>query len=441
MGKGKFFRYAPTVLLFGIICVSCSGLNTPTPTATVPPTRTPTPGPPTPTPTLDPRPSETSVPDVEGTVRVWLDWSLEEIQALEPHLTDFQELFPLVQIEISYFPPEEILERFREAVVDGIGPSILIGNSQWASKLNAEGLVREISDRVSSDIEDIISSVAWESVREGRSFFGLPFSMDGIVLYRNSNLIDAPVDTIELMREMLDELEPENKVGAFVDIGFLYTGAHFSTCEGQFVNLAGELELTHKSLECWLRLLKTFSNSSRAVQNSDLDFNSFISGGSAWLVDGSGRADEIITGIGVDGIAIDRWPQYAAVGNALNGYIWTRNIYFSNTINEAEFDAAWLIARYLLTEDVQGSIAHASLGRQYPVLTDLEYQTDWLQQMMSSLHRGIPLPPDPVLSFFSEELEPAAFDVVRRRYDPYWITQWAMSNITTTLSFRGGRIE
>jgi hypothetical protein len=94
-----------------------------------------------------------------------------------------------------------------------------------------------------------------------------------------------------------------------------------------------------------------------------------------------------------------------------------------------------------LTEEVQSSLAQADSGRQLPVLRDLEYDSEWLQEMMNVLHGNIPLPEDPVFQFFSEELEPAAFDVVRRRYDPYWITQWAMSNITRTLSFRGGKIQ
>jgi maltose-binding protein MalE len=381
------------------------------------------------------------MPDAEGTVRIWLDWSLEEIQAIGPHLDSFQELFPLVQIEVSYYTPDEILDSYRRAILNGEGPSILIGKSNWARELFAAGMVQTISDRVSADMEETISPIAWESVQEGRTFFGLPLSMDGIVLYRNHGVVEAPPETIEFMQEVQGDLELDGKVAAVIDLGFLYSGAFFRTCEGQFVESDDSLALTHSALECWLRLLKSLSESGSGIQNSDLDYNSFLAGDSAWLVDGTWRVDEIISALGEDSVAIDPWPRYSAVGSNLTGYAWTRNIYFSSALSDQEFDAAWIFARYLLTEEVQSSLAQADSGRQLPVLRDLEYDSEWLQEMMNVLHGNIPLPEDPVFQFFSEELEPAAFDVVRRRYDPYWITQWAMSNITRTLSFRGGKIQ
>jgi maltose-binding protein MalE len=442
MGIQINYRHAIAALLISIIGMSCSSPGTLTPTVPASsPTFTPSPEPPTPSVTIDPRPTETSVPDVEGSVRIWLDWSLEEIQAIKPNFDEFHELFPHVQIEISYYAPEQILEDYRQAVLDGNGPSILIGKSQWASDLFAAGMVRDISDRVSAEMEEIITPVAWESVQQGRIFFGLPFSIDGIVLYRNPMIIDAPPDTVDVMREVHGELTLENKAGAIVDIGFLYTGAFFSTCEGQFVQSDDSLGLTHKALECWLRLLEALGESGSGIQNTDLDFNSFLAGEIGWLIEGSWRVDEIISEFGVGGVAIDPWPTYSTAGNNLAGYAWTRNIYFSSSMGDQEFDAAWLFARYLLTEDVQGSLAHAESGRQLPVLTNLDYESGWLPGMMDVLHGSIPLPEDPVLQFFSEELEPAAFDVVRRKYDPYWISQWAMSNITRALSFRGGKIQ
>ena len=75
------------------------------------------------------------------------------------------------------------------------------------------------------------------------------------------------------------------------------------------------------------------------------------------------------------------------------------------------------------------------------MLSDLNFEAIWLQDMMNAMQENIALPREVIFSVFSEELEPAAFDVVRRGYDPYWITQWAMSNIVKALTFRSGELQ
>jgi ABC-type glycerol-3-phosphate transport system substrate-binding protein len=381
------------------------------------------------------------MPDIEGSVQIWLDWSAEEIQAITPHLNSFREMFPLVQIEVSFYRSDEILQSFTQGVLEGNAPDILIGKSQWGKLLHEEGLVRNISDRIPPEMVEIIYPVAWESVKTGNTFFGLPLSMEGIVLYRNPEIVDETVDTIEMMAETLGDLEGENKIGAVVELGFLYTGAYLSTCDGEFFDQEGQLTLTHKAVECWLRLLKVFGESGSNTQNTDLDLNTYLNGGSGWLVEGSWMVDELISELGEENIAIDPWPKYSAVDKNLTGYAWTRNIYFSSSTTDQVFDAAWIFARYLLTEEVQTSVAQAQNGRQFPVLTELNFETSWIQEMMDAMRENIALPHELTLSFFTEELEPAAFDVVRRKYDPYWLAQWAMSNIERALIFRGGRLQ
>jgi ABC-type glycerol-3-phosphate transport system substrate-binding protein len=420
--------------------VSCSPQVSEAPTAEpIHSTSTPTAIPPSPTPTVPPTP--TSVPDVEGTVQIWLDWNAEEIQALAPHLTTFREMFPLVQVEISYYTPGEILEKYRQAISDGNPPDILIGRSDWGRQLYAEGYLRSINDRIPPELIEIIYPVAWDSVRDGNSYYGLPLSIHGVVLYRNPELVSSPAESLEMMNGSASDLEEENALVAVVELGFLYTGAYFSTCEGEFLDVEGELSLTHKAVECWLRLLETFSQSGSGTQNTDFDMDTFLAGESAWLVEGSWRADEIISKLGRDRVAIDPWPLYAAVERPLTGYAWTRNIYFHSSIANQDFDAAWVFARYLLTEEVQTSVAQVNNGRQFPVLSDLNFEAIWLQDMMNAMQENIALPREVIFSFFSEELEPAAFDVVRRGYDPYWITQWAMSNIVKALTFRSGELQ
>jgi ABC-type glycerol-3-phosphate transport system substrate-binding protein len=436
--KNTIVLFLQAVILL-LVYSACSSQPTLTPTIEPTPANpTPTSSPLPPTPTADPRPTSTEVPDAQGTVQVWLDWTTGEIQALTQHLNEFRELFPSVQIEIAYHTPDEILESYRVAVLDGSAPDILVGDASWGRDLFAEGMIRNITDRIAPEMIELVHPVAWDGVRKANSTFGLPFSIQGIVLYRNPNIVSTPATSIEAIAQSLDELEIENKVGANVELGFLYTGAYFSTCEAEFLDLDGQLAMTGRDIECWLRLLQTFGEAGSGTQNSDEDLEAFLAGNSAWLVDGSWHLDDFLDEFGEEGIAIDPWPVYAELGRKLAGYAWTRNIYFSAINTNTEFDAAWVFARYLLTEEVQSSIAQDAKGRQLPVLHELSFETRWLQEMMDAMRENIAIPQEAIYALFSEELEPAAFDVVRRKYDPYWSSEWAMLNIVKALTFWSG---
>lgn len=436
--KNTIVLFLQAVLLL-LVSSACSSEPTSTPTIE-PALANPTPisSPLPPTPTVDPRPTSTEAPDAQGTVQVWLDWTAGEIHALTRHLNEFRELFPSVQIEIAYHTPDEILESYRIAVLNGSAPDILVGDASWGRELFAEGLIRNITDRIAPGMIELVHPAAWDSVREANSTFGLPFSIQGIVLYRNPNIVSTPATSVEAIAESLDELEIENKVGAKVELGFLYTGAYFSTCGVEFLDLDGKLTMTGRGIECWLRLLRTFGEAGLGTQNSDEDLEAFLAGNSAWLVDGSWQVNDLLDEFGEEGIAIDQWPMYAALGRKLAGYAWTRNIYFSPINSNTEFDAAWVFARYLLTEEVQSSIAQDANGRQLPVLNELSFETRWLQEMMDAMKGNISIPQEAIYALFSEELEAAAFDVVRRKYDPYWSSEWAMINIVKAHTFWSG---
>ena len=138
------------------------------------------------------------------------------------------------------------------------------------------------------------------------------------------------------------------------------------------------------------------------------------------MVDGSWRADPLIAALGVDNIAIDPWPVYTPSGRRLSGYAWTNNIYFGSSSQGQNFDVAWVLARYLLTQDVQLSLGDSRSGRQFPVIKEAEFEEIWLQEMLVALRDDIPLPLYPQFEIFIDILEPAIFDVARRGYEPYW---------------------
>jgi arabinogalactan oligomer/maltooligosaccharide transport system substrate-binding protein len=407
----------------------------PTHTATAEVTSTASPVP-TPTEIIEtPEPTSTKLPDVQGEVSIWLDWTEQELMVLYSHLEAFQDRFPEIQISISYFPTDELLDRYRAAAQESKEPTILIGPTDWSQQLIQDGTIRDIRARVTEDFLGSFYPVALEGVEFNQSIFGLPLSMEGILLYRNRSLVSESPATLDDLVDLAQQLEGEDLMGIQLDLGFLQTGAFLQACGGELLDMNGELSLSLDAGECWLKMLRQFREAGSVTIHSDDDLQRFESGQAAWLVDGSWNCPRIMQALGAEQVAIDPWPVYAPTGNELQGYAWSHNLLFSASATEQDFNAAWILARYLLTPEVQEDFALSTLGQHVPVLKSVPTSERWLQEIMAAMGMNISLPRYPEFSIFTKHLELAAIDVARRGYDPYYVIRWVHLNIEKDLRF------
>jgi len=423
-------------VLFGLILASCRPTDiqptlsstqqlTPTPSALPSPTEV----------IVTPEPAPTNEPIVKGNVSIWLDWSQDELAVLEPHLAAFQEKFPEIQISISYFPPDALLDRYRMAAEKGQEPTILLGPSDWTRVLSQDGFIRDVHGRTTQEFFETIQPVAWEGVTRSPFILGLPFSMEGIVLFRNKELIAESPESLDDLVKSAETLEGEEQFGIMMDVGFLYTGSFLQTCDGGLLDPDGNMLLTVKAGQCWLEILDQWRLAGSAVQNSDQDLDAFKTGQAAWLVDGTWNAQQIMAALGEEKIAVDPWPIYSPTEKALTGYAWSRNIFFGTSSPGEDFDAAWILARYLLTPEVQTDFGESTGGLHIPVLLSVPTVQPWLQELIVVMGSNIPLPLLPEFNIFSEHLEVAAYDVSRRGYDPYNAILWVHPKIEKDLRY------
>jgi arabinogalactan oligomer/maltooligosaccharide transport system substrate-binding protein len=419
-----------------IMMASCQSIGIePSATATVQVTSTATPVP-SPTLTITPaEPTPTKLPDVQGEVSLWLDWTQKELEVLYPHLEVFHEMFPEIQISVSFYPSDELLDRFRAAVLEGKEPTILLGPTDWSEQLRQDGSIRDIHGRMTEDVLELFHPVALEGVSFNQSIYGLPLSMEGILLYRNRSLVSESPDTVDELVSLTQELDGEGLVGIQLDLGFLQTGAFLQACDGELLDANGELSLTLKAGECWLKILQQLRLAGNVTVNTDDDLQIFEAGQAAWLIDGSWNSARIMEALGAEQVAFDPWPVYSPTEKVLNGYAWSRNVYFSASAQEQDFNAAWILARYLLTPEVQVDFALSTFGQHVPVLKSVPTQERWLQELITAMGMNIPLPRFPELRIFIEHLEIAAVDVARRGYDPYFVIRWEHLNIEKALRY------
>jgi len=432
--KNGGWRFALAIMgLFMTACHPSDLQPTSTPTLDVTPTISALP-----VPTeidITPQPTSTQEPIVRGDIRIWLDWSQADLAVLIPHLENFQEKFPEIKISISYFPSDELLDRYRSAAESSQEPTILFGPSEWTRQLSQEGFIRDIHGRTTQEFIESIQPIAWEGVTRSPFILGLPFSMEGIVLYRNQELISEAPQSIDDLVESAGDLDGDEQIGIVLDVGFLYTGSFLPTCDGEFIDPSGSLLLTLEAGQCWLEILDQWPLAGSATQNSDQDLEAFVDGRAAWLVDGTWNAQEIIAAIGEEQLAVDPWPVYSPTEKVLAGYAWNRNIYFGTNSTEENFDAAWILARYLLTPEVQIDFGESTRGLHVPVLRTVQTVQPWLQELIAAMASNIPIPQFPDFNIFAEELEVAAYDVSRRGYDPYYSILWVHPKIEKALRY------
>lgn len=405
------------------------------PTDTQAPSATPTRIPTTAEPTI------TKSPDVEGKISIWIDWTQAEIATLATILEAFQESFPQVEISLVYFPPEQLADRFRAAAANGEQPTLIVGESKLGLTLLDEKYIQDIREHVTEELLRSIRPVAWEGVSVDNTVMGLPLSLEGVILYRNANLIPASPVTLEDLAKASKGLREQNQAGTILDVGFLYSGSFLSACDGALLGVDGNLALTLKSAECWLRVIAKWREAGSVVLNSEEDLLAFEAGEAAWLIDGTWQADRLLSAVGADHLSIDPWPKYATTGKQLSGFAWTRNIYFGSTSAEKDFNAAWVLTRYLLTPEVQIQLASARSGRQIPVLADISFEERWQQELKVALDGSVPLPLYPEFKYFNDYLEQAAYDVGRKGYDLLYCAEWAYRKIEQDLARYSSREE
>jgi maltose-binding protein MalE len=371
------------------------------------------------TPIATPSPSPPPRYNVEGDVHLWLSWAPEELRSLELVIEGFRQEYPGVTVYVSFYPPEEVRAAFERAGESGQPVSLLLGPAEWGPSLFEQGLVRDLSVRITSDLHESIQPLAWSQVAYRGAVVGLPLELQGVVLYRNRALVRSPVGSLEEMLNTAGELRTSEVVeGAALDMGFMYSASQIAPCGGNISFERDTPVLTPESGLCWLSLLSELGSAGPVTFDSDEDRELFVAGKAAWYWDGTEVARELNRELGVGNLVIDPWPRDDERGLDLAGFVWSENIYFAASSSAQETEAAWVFASYLLTRQAQATLAEVHGAGHLPVLKDLRLETDLQTEAMTALLQGVAFPLEPEHTRYMGQIEDAARMVTEGRGEP-----------------------
>ena len=314
---------------------------------------------------VTPKPEKTSE-TLSGTVSIWHSFDESQLPALVQIITDFQVDHPDVLFDVLYIPVQDIKTRFEQEVNEGRGPTILLGPAEWGPSLLDAGHIVNVSDVISNALANSLNQPALSSARYKNKFTGIPYAIQGVVLFRNKEIITIDPTTFEELTTLAQASTQGEIIGTILDRSFLLSGGHLLGLGGQFSDKAGNPAFNNQKGQDWIQLLKDFELAGPTDSNSDQDLQAFKEGRVGWIIDGTWNTPTLIESIGVENLTIDTWPAYSE--GALSGFVFSDQLFISSSAKNDHLAASQEFIKHFLSPQSQSLLAKIGL---IPAVTDV----------------------------------------------------------------------
>lgn len=382
-------------------------------------------------PPSSPSPSPTITPDIlQGTITIWHSLSDEEIQTIVRIIADFQDLYPDTQFDVLYLPENILLDRYKMAVQEGRGPAILVGPAEWGPELSGGGWVVDLADMVSPELEDRINAAAFKAGTVARNdpqnavLAGIPFIMDGVVLYRNSSLILFAADSWETLLIESQSITQGEVIGGYLERGFYFSGGHLEGLGGLLINPDDTPAFNSEKGMEWLALLQSFEFAGATDFLTENDLERFMRGQVGYVIGLTTNREQLADAIGSQNLEIDPWPSFGE--GYLSGYLFPRLVYLNSRSDEYTQRLAWMFTEFMLAPSSQKYFTE--IGR-IPAVLDARPDDPLIAQSINAMKGNVASPPPDLVELYRTALDEALLAVFSGGLTP----QEALANAETVI--------
>ncbi|MEA3439565.1 MAG: extracellular solute-binding protein [Chloroflexota bacterium] len=309
--------------------------------------------------------------DTQKTIRIWHAWDEPYVPALVEIISNFQEINPNVHFDVLYIPGENLLERYIEEARAGAGPSLLLGPAEWGAILYDEGLIDDLDDKFDVDVFERFNPAALNQMRYKDAIMGLPYQIDGVVMFRNGSIIPESADTFDELVSLAQSFSQGEIIGAVLDRGFFFSGGHLDGVGGSLMDEDGNPAFNDPQGVEWINLLIDFELVGPTTYLSERDQELFQAGSIGIIIDGTWNTELHAEAIGKENLVIDPWPVYG--DGSLSGYVRAEDQFLNSQLSANNLDITLEFMQYFSSPDAQTILAAAGM---IPAVTDLQLVGD-----------------------------------------------------------------
>lgn len=354
------------------------------------------------TPTLTP-----SLPT--GTVSIWHSLQDDELPALLRPIDDFRKANPGVQFDVTYIPSLDLRAAYEQAALQGRAPTVLVGAADWGPSLYDQGLVADLSSLAPQDLLDRLNPAGVETGRYKDALLGLPLYLEGVVLFRNGAIAPIGPATFDELVTFAQSATEGGAVGAILDRGFAYSGAHLNGLGGKWINPDGTPAFNDENGLEWVALLGAFEQVGPVEYQSDNDLQLFKEGRVGMITDGTWQSQNLAEAIGADNLVIDPWPLVS--GGALSGFVRADSVFLNPRALDEDHQVSWEFVKTLFTPQSQAGLAQVGF---IPAIdpaqitaagAEAKIEDPLISQAMAALAGGAAYPSHPQFSIYLPYLD------------------------------------
>ncbi|MFZ5917197.1 MAG: sugar ABC transporter substrate-binding protein [Chloroflexota bacterium] len=409
--KKTLFSLLALLVIASLLVTACA--KTETPTATPEPTK------------AEAEPTKVEEMTLQGTVTLWHAWKESEIPALTKVIEAFQAEYPDVTFDVLYVPFDDLRGKFETAAATGGGPTVLVGAADWGPALYDAELVADISSMATEEFLRTINPAALGAVRYRDALIGLPQTIKGVVMFRNTSIIAQAPATFDDLVAAAKAATAGDVVGADLEYGFFFAAAHLNGVGGLLMDDKGNpLFNDEKGVE-WLNLLNSFKEAGPTEYYTDNDVNLFKAGKAGLIIDGTWNMTGLVEAIGADNLAIDPWPKL------MSGYVQTENIYLGANAEGDDQTAAWKFMEFFLSADAQAMLTEVG---HIPATAGVEISDPLMQQAANAFAGGAAFPVIPEMGAYWGPMDTALKSVFDEGADPAAALQQAYNTIVAAVA-------
>lgn len=248
-----------------------------------------------------------------GRLQIWHRFAGNTEAALQEMARGFERDCPSAQVKLSSFASGD--ELYNRLINSPERPDLVIGPHDWVLPLALDEQIAPITAKIDPAVQQAYTPAALEALRVGSELFGLPFSLDLVTLYVNTELSNSTPST-------LDELLTEAAAGQRVIIPTNFDEAFWgiSTSSDQLFDEEYRL-LWEAGFIDWLTWLKSAQESpnieltdDQSLFTTDIELTDVLSTtNQAYLyVAPASQLDELQATLGQEQVRVARLP--AGVG-------------------------------------------------------------------------------------------------------------------------------